>query len=153
MVSMVRFGENVFSPIFEQGEGDFLVGLELLETLRNIHLLSKDGAVIVCDVLVPPALAIAKGEKWPSKEQCLKTLKENVSTVLVIRRRDILSKIASPIMANMVAIGALAGVLGEKIPVEKFIESIKLLLPNPARNINAFKIGLELAGVNTGCLT
>ena len=46
VLSQVRFGEKVFSPIVSEGEADLLIGFEPLETARYLHFLRNDGAVI-----------------------------------------------------------------------------------------------------------
>src|SRR5512143_3445034 len=46
VLSQVRFGEKVFSPIVSEGEADLLIGFEPLETARYLHFLKDDGAVI-----------------------------------------------------------------------------------------------------------
>ena len=46
VLSQVRFGEKVFSPIVTEGEADLLIGFEPLETARYLHFLKDDGAVI-----------------------------------------------------------------------------------------------------------
>ena len=44
VVSHVRFGAKVFSPVVPEGAGDILFGFELLETYRALALLkSKNG--------------------------------------------------------------------------------------------------------------
>src|SRR5512144_999254 len=48
VVSHVRFGSRVYSPIVPEGEGDLLFGFELLETFRYLPLL-KPGATVVAN--------------------------------------------------------------------------------------------------------
>lgn len=51
VVSDVRFGERVLSPMVPDGEGDFLVIFEPNEEVSNRHRLKSDGVVIRPDVL------------------------------------------------------------------------------------------------------
>ena len=46
VLSQVRFGEKVFSPIVSEGEADLLIGFEPLETARYLHFLRDAGRVI-----------------------------------------------------------------------------------------------------------
>ena len=46
VLSQVRFGEKVHSPIVTEGEADVLIGFEPLETARYLHFLKDEGAVI-----------------------------------------------------------------------------------------------------------
>lgn len=43
VVSHVRYGKEVHSPIVPEGEGDILFGFELMETYRYLPLLRKGG--------------------------------------------------------------------------------------------------------------
>ena len=46
VLSQVRFGDKVFSPIVSEGEADILIGFEPLETARYLHFLRADGIVV-----------------------------------------------------------------------------------------------------------
>ncbi len=46
VVSHVRIGDKVFSPVIPQGAADFLVSFERLEGLRRAHCLRSGGAVV-----------------------------------------------------------------------------------------------------------
>ncbi len=46
VVSHLRFGENVFTPLIPEKEADMVVSLELHEALRATNALLKDGGVL-----------------------------------------------------------------------------------------------------------
>lgn len=46
VLSQVRIGTKVFSPIVSEGEADLLIGFEPLETARYLHFLRETGAVL-----------------------------------------------------------------------------------------------------------
>ncbi|MCL4558443.1 MAG: 2-oxoacid:acceptor oxidoreductase family protein [Deltaproteobacteria bacterium] len=54
VVSFVRCGEKIYSPIVEQGTADFLIALEELEALRGIGFLKDRGVVILPNFRIPP---------------------------------------------------------------------------------------------------
>src|SRR5690242_9693465 len=61
VVSHVRFGEKVYSPIVPEGEGDILFGFEILETYRSLPLLKKGGTVVANDLRIqPPAVLLGQ---------------------------------------------------------------------------------------------
>lgn len=65
VVSHVRYGKKVYSPIIPEGEGDVLFGFELLETYRYLPLLRKDGKVVVNNMKIyPPGVNLGK-ETYP----------------------------------------------------------------------------------------
>jgi len=47
VLTHVRFGEKVFSPIVEAKRADVIIGFEELEVLRNLEYLREDGKGIV----------------------------------------------------------------------------------------------------------
>ncbi len=55
VVSHVRFGENVYSPVIADGEADILASFEKLEALRWVHSLSPAGVLIVNDQEITPS--------------------------------------------------------------------------------------------------
>jgi len=54
VVSHLRFGREVFSPLIPRGGADFLVSFERLETLRYLDMLHRDALVIVNDQRILP---------------------------------------------------------------------------------------------------
>jgi indolepyruvate ferredoxin oxidoreductase beta subunit len=63
VVSHVRFGSKVYSPIIPEGQADILFGFELLETYRYLPLLRKDGQVVVNNLeIAPPGVSLGKQE-------------------------------------------------------------------------------------------
>src|SRR5512142_1056619 len=47
VVSEVRFGERIYSPLIPAGETNILVSFELLESLRYADLLAPDGTAVI----------------------------------------------------------------------------------------------------------
>jgi len=60
-----RFGKKVYSPLIKYGEVDYLVSMELLEGLRYINWLKKEGKVLLnLQEIFPPAVNLGK-MKYP----------------------------------------------------------------------------------------
>jgi len=55
VVSHVRFGKKVHSPLIEEGQTDFLLAFEKMEALRWLHFLRPGGAVIVNTLQLLPS--------------------------------------------------------------------------------------------------
>ena len=54
-----RFGKKVYSPLIAYGEADYLISFELLEALRYINWVKRDGKVIINQqVIIPPAVSL-----------------------------------------------------------------------------------------------
>lgn len=54
VVSHIRYGEKVFSPVIEKGSADFILSFELIEAARYLDLLKKGGRVIINNYTIPP---------------------------------------------------------------------------------------------------
>ena len=46
VVTYVRYGEKVASPVIDKGEADFIVSFEILEAARWLPYLKKDGRIV-----------------------------------------------------------------------------------------------------------
>src|SRR5512135_3111205 len=65
VLSQVRFGDRVYSPIVSEGEADLLIGFEPLETARYLHYLKDDGAVIYNTRTIGTIGVSIAAEKYP----------------------------------------------------------------------------------------
>ena len=54
VVTYVRFGKKVYSPVIDKGEADVIISFEKLEALRWIEFLKKDGQIITNTQEVDP---------------------------------------------------------------------------------------------------
>src|SRR5512142_2971996 len=66
VVSHVRYGKEVFSPIVPEGEGDILFGFELMESYRSLPLLREGATVIANDLCIPPPSVLMGQETYPA---------------------------------------------------------------------------------------
>ena len=65
VVTFVRYGEEVFEPIVEEGCADVLIAFERLEALRYAHYLKKDGVLIVNDQRMDPMPVVMGAASYP----------------------------------------------------------------------------------------
>jgi indolepyruvate ferredoxin oxidoreductase beta subunit len=65
VVTYVRFGEKVYSPIVDKGEADYILAFERLEAARWAAHLKKGGTLIVNDRRVSPMPVITGAMKYP----------------------------------------------------------------------------------------
>lgn len=54
VVTYVRFGDKVYSPVVSDGEADFIVSFEKLEAARYVQRLKPDGKIIVNTQQIDP---------------------------------------------------------------------------------------------------
>lgn len=142
VVTYVKIGEKVHSPIIEKGEADILLCFEELEALRWIDYAKKDASIIINTQRIDPMPVITGKARYPENiVERIKAEYENVITVPALE----LAKAAGSIRAvNVVMIGVLAQ--KTDIPEEVWIDSIrKTVKPQFVElNIEAFRKGYNL---------
>ena len=66
VVTYVRFGEHVYSPIIDEGEADYLVSFELLEAARWTKYLRPNGKIITNSQQINPMPVITGAAQYPA---------------------------------------------------------------------------------------
>ena len=139
VVTYVRFGERVYSPIVTKGEADFIISFERLEAARYASFLKKDGKIIVNTQTIDPMPVIIGAAEYPTE-----VLKELTDKGLSVEELDALSlaeQAGSSKAVNIVLMGRAAKYFG--IPYEKWVEAIeKTVKPQFVEmNKKAFDLG------------
>ena len=65
VVTYVRFGEKVYSPVIDRGEADFIVSFEKLEAARYVEYLKKGGRIVVNTQEIDPMPVITGAAAYP----------------------------------------------------------------------------------------
>ena len=65
VVTYVRFGDKVYSPIIDKGEADYIVSFELLEAARWLEYLKPGGRIVTNTQRLEPMPVIAGLAKYP----------------------------------------------------------------------------------------
>ncbi len=65
VVTYVRFGDKVYSPVIAKGEADFIVSFEKIEAARYADILKKDGKIIVNSQMIDPMPVITGAAEYP----------------------------------------------------------------------------------------
>ncbi len=142
VISMVRFGSDVASPLVPAGGAEALVSTELLETLRNVEFLSPDGRIIASRTRVDPLPVLQGAVQYPSDAE--ERILELVPGSVIVDAVEIATKAGDARAANTVLVGILSPVLpmGEK----EWLEAMDKLVPAKALDANkkAFLEGRKL---------
>ena len=144
VVSEVRYGGVVHSPLIPGRGADLLLSLELLEALRHLHRLRPDGVLLVNDQRITPAPTGTGPVEYP--EDAVERLRELVPNVRVLPAHDVAAGMGEPRATNMVMLGAFAAITPE-IDTEVWVQIIDRAFRPDLRSVNlaAFRRGLELA--------
>ena len=143
VTSQVRFGDNVASPIIQDGTSDVLVAFDRLEAVRTAHELAEGGKAVVANVDLVP-VTVSSGLQPPVADLAGR-LAAALPTAMVVDAMTIArEQVGNERTMNMVLAGALSKVL--PLPEECWLEAMKLMLTGakakllPA-NEKAFALG------------
>lgn len=139
VVSHVRFGKKVFSPVVPEGEGDILFGFELLETYRYLNLLRPGARVIANDFRIQPPSVLLGQERYP--DDLPAKISARFSDFTLINGLQIATATGNPRVANTVLLGAVARHL--QIDDTVWQQALSKMVPARALEINlrAFQAG------------
>lgn len=65
VVTYVRYGKKVYSPIIDKGQADYIVSFELLEAARYTEYLKEGGRIVVNTQQIDPMPVITGAAKYP----------------------------------------------------------------------------------------
>ena len=142
VVTYVKYGEKVHSPIIDNGEADIVLAFELLEAYRALPALKAGGRLIVNDQRINPMPVITGAAKYP--ENIVEKLSDKVNTTAV-DALALANEAGSFKAVNVVLIGVMAK--STNIPYEIWIDTIKNTVPAKFLDINlkAFELGYSYA--------
>lgn len=127
VVSHVRWGKHVFSPLIKRGDADFLIGFEQLESARWAPYLKPGGIALVADVVVVPVSVIGSTVPYPSWDEIKGILVQYTDQVYLVQATRIGHEVGNPRALNMVMLGSLFVFL--ELEAESWTENIRLRLP------------------------
>ena len=138
----IRFGKEVFSPLIPKGGADFIICLELLESMRKLEYLHKDSVLIVNKEQINPAPVEIGAMEYPSDIE--EWLKKNFASTITVDTTDTLKDVGTKKALNIVMIGCLSKFL--EFEENDWIESLKTLISEKfiEQNLKAFQLGRAL---------
>ncbi|MBO5897507.1 MAG: indolepyruvate oxidoreductase subunit beta [Clostridia bacterium] len=142
VVTYVKYGEKVHSPIIGDGEADIVLAFELLEAYRALPALKADGRLIVNDQRINPMPVITGAAAYP--ENSLDKLSAKVNTTAV-DALALATEAGSIKAVNVVLIGVMAK--STDIPYDTWLETIRETVPPKFLEVNlkAFELGYNHA--------
>ena len=141
VVTYVKYGDKVYSPVVTEGEADYIVSFEKIEAARYVSCLKKDGKIIVNTQQIDPMPVIIGNAQYPA--DVLETVKAAGITVDALDALTLAEQAGSVKAVNIVLMGRLAKYLD--ISREKWEEAVVQTVPEKFRELNlkAFGLGYE----------
>jgi len=144
VVSHIRIGDEIHSPLININSADVIIGFEPAEAVRYLPYLKEDGTVIVANYPIKPVTDSLSDHNYNGADM-IKFLKDNVTHLFILDAETVFAECGSIKVLNTALLGVTAacGVLGfsmeemeksihEKVR-EKFIDM----------NIKALHFGAE----------
>ena len=139
VVTYVRYGKKVYSPIVDKGQADFIVSFEMLEAARYTEYLKTDGQIVVNTQNIDPMPVITGAAEYPTN------LQEKIQAANIkIDALDCLSlaeQAGTSKAVNIVLMGRLSKYMD--FPLETWLQAIEKLVKTQFLEINkkAFLLG------------
>ncbi len=139
VVTYVRWGEKVESPVINEGEADVLLAFEQLEAARFLPYLKKGGVVVTNTQQIDPMPVITGAAVYP--ENLITKIEEKGVRLTALDALALAQEAGSQKAVNVVLIGAMASSLD--IPEELWLDAIEKTVPPKFLEMNkrAFALG------------
>lgn len=137
VVSHLRFGPVVHSPVIEEGEGDLLIGFELLESCRFLPLVRDDAQVVANLQTIAPPSVLLGNESYPG-DLPERIRSRHPGAILVDAASEAIAA-GDPRTVNTVLLGAASRLLpfGESL----WDDVLKDLIPSRVLEVNMRAFG------------
>ena len=139
VVTYVRYGKRVHSPVIDRGEADFIVSFELLEAARWLPWLTPDGRIVTSTQQIDPMPVITGAAAYP--EDLVEKMKAAVARVDALDCLALAERAGSSKAVNIVLLGRLSHYFD--LPDEAWQRSLEAMVPPRLLEVNkrAFELG------------
>jgi len=142
VISHVRYGREVFSPLIRAGQVDVLLAFEEAEALRWSPLLRDEGILVVNrQRILPPLVTLGRACYPPDIAAALSSLKDRYVEVGAF---SLAQEMGDRRLVNTIMLGAASPLL--EIPLASWRRCLERKFPGPLRDLNraAFERGRQL---------
>ena len=149
VVSHLRLGRQVFSPMIRKGEADILLAFERLEGARWADYLHERSIAIINDLAIPPLSVVGGASAYPSTAEVEEIIRRYTDQVYIIPGTQIAQEMGNPQVLNVLLVGFLSVFLD--IEEQSYIEDLSQRVPQKVLQLNlkAFARGREEALART----
>lgn len=142
VVTQIKYGDKVYSPIVGEGEADMIVSFEKIEAVRAIPYLKEGGMVITDDREILPMPVLTGAAAYPQDALC--ELQKAVPQVYIVKAYEIAQELGNVKAQNIVLLGALVKRFGLTEVDWRDIISKTVPAKTVDLNIRAFEKGFAI---------
>lgn len=149
--SIITYGQGIESPLLVSNSADYILSLEILESLRAVNYLKRGGCIISSNKKILPITCILKNEKYPTEEEIKKVFRKLTNKLYIVNIENIVTKKGNTTdVSNSVMYGIFARFEQANIPLENFRRALLNEVPKiqQKENLAAFEEGIKLFGVS-----
>ena len=145
VVSHVRIGRNINSPLIPQKGAQVIIGFEPAEAVRILPYLSDDGLMVVCDTAMKPVTSSLSGDTYQGPNM-IDHLKKNVDRLVVIDGEKLLRECNNPKTLNVALLGTAVESGVFPFNPDEMKDALENTLPQRfiEINLNSFEIGRRM---------
>ena len=142
VVTYVRYGDRVNSPVIDKGEADFIVSFEVLEAARWLSYLKPDGQIVTNTQQIDPMPVITGAAQYP--QDLVEKMKATGARVDALDCLALAEEAGSSKAVNIVLMGRLSRYFTD-IPQEEWMAAVEKSVPAKFLELNkkAFQLGRE----------
>lgn len=144
VLSHVRFGQEIHSPMVPLSSADLIIGFEIAEAVRALPYLKQNGMVIVSKKAIVPFTTSLSGADYNSDEM-LAYLKNRAARLYMVDTDFIANQCGTGKVVNVALLGAVAALGALDFSLDDMERSLHHVLPEKLRavNIKALHLGAE----------
>ncbi|MBQ1335448.1 MAG: indolepyruvate oxidoreductase subunit beta [Selenomonadaceae bacterium] len=144
VITYVRFGDRVYSPVVDEGEADYIVSFEILETARWLSYLKPDGQIVTNTQQIDPMPVITGAATYP--EDLVSKIKAAGVKIDAMDCLSLAREAGSPKAVNIVLLGRISHYFS--ISEEAWQEALAANVPPKFLELNkkAFALGKDFQG-------
>jgi indolepyruvate ferredoxin oxidoreductase beta subunit len=151
VISHIRIGEKVYSPLIKEGGVDILLAFEKLEGVRWASYLKPGAIAIINNFALPPLSVNIGAEHYPSDKEVIEILKQRTDRIYLVEGTSSATELGNIRTLNIFMLGCLSAFLPFK--EDEWKQAIAQHLPERLLKLNttAFELGRkEISNVHVG---
>lgn len=143
VVTYVKFGKKVYSPIIDRGEADYILSFERLEAARWLPYLKEGGKIIVNDQRISPMPVITGAMGYP--QDILAKIKSTGANLITVDALSLAEEAGNSKSVNVVLMGLLSSMMD--IPTQAWQGVLEATIKPKFLDVNkkAFELGRSAA--------